>query len=256
MSREFWEKQAETFKNDVNAVNFDPIQEELELFTIEKFIEDNETIFDMGCGNGRTLINLAQEKRGAVFYGADFAQGMIKAAEAERQKIGLDNLHFYHLDSVSPELPEKLGQKFDKIITKRLLINLKGRDKIKAIENIYTMLKDNGTYIMIECFTEPLKRINDIRSKINLDEIKVKYFNEYLSHDFLKNINDKFEIEESVDFASLYYFISRIFNAYLSEGNPDYYAPINKLAVELIKKGFLPIVGYSPEIIYILKKKS
>ena len=107
---------------------------------------------------------------------------------------------------------------------------------------------------MMECFIEPLQKVNSIRNLLNLSEIKVRPFNEYLSLEFLKKIENLFFINEKIDFESLYYFISRIYNAFLSEGKPDYYAPINKLSTMLIKNGIKLIEGYSPEVIFLLKK--
>ena len=106
---------------------------------------------------------------------------------------------------------------------------------------------------MMECFLEPLRRINDMRIKIGLNEIRVRPFNEYLEEDFIENISDLFSVEREVDYEGLYYFISRIFNAYLSDGEPAYDAPINQLAEKLLSLGFNPIKGYSPELGYVLK---
>jgi len=253
--REFWESQADKFKEGVQAVNFDPLAEELELFFLDGLIGDGDVFCDMGCGNGRTLMALAAKRPKAVFYGVDFAKGMIETANAKKEELSVPNAHFYHFDAASKDLSSVLSTRFDKVMTKRLLINLKGNEKLKAVENIYSMLKDNGTYIMIECFTEPLLAINEIRAKLELNEIKVKFFNEYLSFDIFEKINDFFHVEKRMDFASLYYFISRVFNASLSQGDPDYYAPMNKLAVELTKMGVSPIQGYSPELIFLLRKK-
>jgi ubiquinone/menaquinone biosynthesis C-methylase UbiE len=251
----FWEKQAVQLKEDVRAVNFDPILDDLENFYLEKLIGDNEVVCDLGCGNGRATINLAQKKQNCLFYGLDFAANMIMVANEQKNKLNVANVHFMQYDATTDDLLSLIDVKFDKIISKRLLINLKGEDKVKAIRNIHSTLKDNGKFIMIECFTEPLSKINDIRNKLNLNEITIKFFNEYLSLNFFDKIKDLFSIDQKIDFGSLYYFISRIFNAVLSEGTPDYFAPMNTLAAELIKMGVNPIEQYSPEIIFVLKKR-
>ncbi|EDP74908.1 methyltransferase domain-containing protein [Hydrogenivirga sp. 128-5-R1-1] len=252
--KDFWEEQGKRYKDNIRAVNFDPLLEELELFFLERVIKDGEIVCDVGCGNGRTLLQLAQSYKGSTFYGIDFAESMIEVANKSKDTLGVENVHFYRIDATSEKLRSIFELKFDTVITKRLLINLRGKDKFKVIENIYDILKDRGTYVMIECFTEPLDRVNRVRKELGLDEIKIKFFNEYLSCEFLEKISDKFIIENKIDFGSLYYFISRIFNAYLSEGEPDYYSPINKLALRLTKMGVIPIEGFSPEILFVLKK--
>lgn len=252
--KNFWREQAKKFKFDVKAVNFDPLEEELELHFLKNLIKDGETVFDLGCGNGRTLLELAAHRKNSRFYGADSVKEMIDVAKKAKNSAGITNARFYKLDATSPDVSRYFDFKFDKVLSKRLLINLKGDSKYRAIDNIHKVLKSGGRYVMVECFIEPLNRINKIRRHFGLEEIKVKFFNEYLSAEFLKSISGKFSIEKKLDFESLYYFSSRIFNAKLSKGNPDYHAPINRMAVDMIKKGINPIKGYSPEIALVLKK--
>jgi hypothetical protein len=145
---------------------------------------------------------------------------------------------------------------YDIVLGKRLLINIKGFAKLQALKNIYAMLKPNGAYIMIECFVEPLERINNIRSRLGLERINVRSFNEYLHASFIGDIGRYFDVEKLIDRGSLYYFISRVFNAYLSGGKPEYQAPINKLAAQLTLEGVQPMQGYAPEVTYLLKKKT
>ncbi len=253
---EFWENQVKKYGYDVKSTNFDLLAEELELFYLEKFVNDGEVICDLGCGNGRTIIELAKKKQNTIFYGFDFVEEMVDVANEKKKKLGLGNVFFYLMDACSEDLKVKFFSRFDKVITKRLLINLKGESKLKAIENIHSILKDHGVYIMVECFLGPLTKINSIREKLNLNKIKVKKFNEYISKDFMRQIEVLFKAKKQIDFESLYYFVSRIFNAYLSTGEPDYLASINKLAIELTKIGVRLVEDYSPEKIIILQKLS
>ena len=59
---------------------------------------------------------------------------------------------------------------------------------------------------MLECFNEPLSNINELRGKLDLSEIKVKEFNEYLNYDFLDEVKKHFSLKEEVNFESFYYF--------------------------------------------------
>jgi len=255
--KKFWDKQARKHKGSVIAVNFDPLMEELEYFSLEQFINPKETICDIGCGNGLTLLRLAQKYGDSVFYGIDFSEEMIKIARSKKKTLRLKNINFYVGNIIDGDTVDMFDFSFDKIITKRLLINLRGKNKQKAICNISRMLKKDGSYLMVECFIEPLKRINEIRKKLELQKIRVKKFNEYLALKPLKRITKEyFMVEKEIDFGSLYYFTSRIYNAYLSKGKPDYFADINKIAVEVTKhKKHRDIIsGYSPEKMLVLSK--
>jgi SAM-dependent methyltransferase len=208
----------------------------------------------MGCGNGRALIDLATARPNGRFVGYDFAENMVRVAETRRQKLGLGNVRFACFDATDALPADVLGT-FDMVLGKRLLINIKGPAKAKVLKNLADMLRPSGTYIMIECFDAPLQRINHIRVGLGLDRIVVRSFNEYLMDEFLDEVRRLFTVERLVDRASLYYFISRIFNAHLSAGKPDYHAPINQLAARLVLQGVHPMTGYSPEVAYVLKKR-
>ncbi|MCX5715317.1 MAG: class I SAM-dependent methyltransferase [Candidatus Omnitrophica bacterium] len=254
-NKEFWKNQAKEHKADIEAVNFDPLQEELELHFLRQFIGENEAVLDVGCGNGRTLMDFAVAKKNSMFYGIDYTDEMIAIANERKISQKIDNVNFQTGDASSDNLGNMFKIEFDKIISKRLLINLKGENKYKAVKNIHSMLKKKGTYIMVECFVEPLASINTIRKTLGLEEIKVKHFNEYLNYGFLDEIKGLFKIAKQIDFESLYYFTSRIYNACLSKGEKlDYHAPVNEMAVQLIKSGVNGMPGYSPEIIFLLEK--
>jgi len=148
-NKKFWEKQAEKYGNDVYAINFDAMEENLEFFFIDKLIDDNIIVSDIGCGNGRTLVELAQHKKNTIFYGTDFSTNMISVANRQKEKLGLQNVHFQVADVTAKDFSSMLP-KSDIVLTKRVLINIHGKNKTKAINNIYSLLVDGGKYIMIE----------------------------------------------------------------------------------------------------------
>jgi ubiquinone/menaquinone biosynthesis C-methylase UbiE len=253
--REFWQRQAKDFGRSVTAVNYDPLEEELEFLFLGRFFRDGEKILDLGCGNGRTTLFLAENFPDALVTGVDFVPEMIEIAREEARNRGVKNVTFSVHDASLPGPRGLSPGSFDKILTKRLLINLKGEKKFTAIENIHALLADGGRYIMVECFREPLDRVNAIRREFSLEPIQVKEFNEYLEMHFLEAMAHRFVVEEVLDFESLYYFISRIFNATLSQGTPDYHAPMNRLAVAITGNHPAILQGYGPELLHVLRKR-
>ena len=254
-SKSFWEKQGREHGASQSAVNFDPIGEDLPFNMLEAEVGDGLTVCDLGCGNGRTLLRLAESRPNGRFVGFDFAESMIDAAEQRRLEMGLNNVSFHVFDASKDTMADDYIGGHDIVLTKRLLVNVSGEAKQRAVELVHRLLKDGGTYLMMECFNEPLARINEIREKLGLEAIQVNSFNEYLDEEFLENLSPLFEIDKKIDYESLYYFISRVFNAVLSDGKPSYDAPINKLAGQLMMMGVNPIEGYSPEVGYILRKR-
>jgi len=256
-NKKFWIEQAKRYKNNTNAVNFDYNAEELELINIKKLLQDNKVICDMGCGNGKTIFHMLKNGIKSKFYGIDFTREMIENALRQKDILQYKDASFYNISATDSSLKDKFDFQFDTVYSKRLLINLKGKDKYKAIKNIHQILKDDGTYIMVENFIEPLDNINSVRKSLDLERIKVHHFNEYLNKDFLNEISKYFIIQKKIDFNSFYYFISRTFNALLSQTEvPSYDTDINRLAIEISKKNNFSFKGYSPQVIYVLKKRA
>ena len=253
--KEFWEDQARKWGEDIAAVNFDPLSDDFAGLVFDDLVGDDMDVADIGCGNGRNIIDLAVKRSRGRFSGYDFAENMVKVAETRREKMNLGNVKFAVYDATADKTPAGMTNCFDVVIGKRLLINVKGPAKGQVLRNIHSMLRDGGMYIMSECFMEPLGRVNQIREALGLARITVKPFNEYLTQAFMPDVEKLFTIERTIDIDSLYYFISRIFNAYLSDGSPEYNAPINQLAARLVHLGVRPMQGFSPEYVHVLRKR-
>lgn len=235
--QEYWNEQAKQYKDNPLAVTGDVIAAELEIKEILKYLKDGQKILDIGCGNGYKDIEYCKQKD-IELKGIDYSKDMIsvaKAYETSRLKFEQGNIL---------ELNEK---QYDIVITNRCLINLEtAEDQIKAIDNIYNALDTNGTYLMLECTKEGLKKINEIRQTFGLDEIKERWHNNYLNDEVLKYTGYKFKNVTVNNFNSTFFLISRTINALM--GN-QYESEINKYAAQL------PAIGdYAPLKLFILQK--
>ena len=67
-----------------------PLPPPAELFTAP----DQPLHLDIGCARGRFLLALAQQQPGRNHLGVEIRRALVDAAEADRQALGLGNLHY------------------------------------------------------------------------------------------------------------------------------------------------------------------
>jgi len=236
---DYWNERAKKYGNTIKAVNNDVIAEQLEYNEIFKEIKGTESILDLGCGNGLLIKAIEDKFPNCKVEGVELTKGLGDLANNScKGEITI-------CSSGDPFLPDVLN-KYDIIITKRLLVNLSNKDLGETLCNIRAMLKPNGKYIMVECFKEPLERVNKIRETLNLPIIKVDAkHNTYLSESFVETL--PFRKKFKNDFMSFYYLVSRTLNAKLSSA--DYNSEINNIS-KLIN---INLEGYSPEVMWIFR---
>jgi len=212
---------------------------ELEInFIMESIVEqnfgDSAKVLDVGCGNGLTLLRLAQTFK-ADFRGIDFSNSMIEGAHyLIKQFEGLKATPTFNIgDARKIEYPDNY---FDVVISERLLLNLPNEEIQKeVIKEIYRVLKLGGLLIAVEGTRNGLRRLNDIRSRLGL---------EVISDTSKTNVSSlKFEEKEIEEFLQkyfvilkrqhfgTYYLISRVVHPLLVAPNsPRYDAKINEIA--------------------------
>jgi SAM-dependent methyltransferase len=240
--QEYWNEQAQKYKDSPLATTPDLISCELETREILKYLKDGQNVLDIGCGNGYKDETFCWEKNITV-KGIDYSEEMIKMAK----EYEFARLEFEHGDILN--LKES---GYDIVITDRCLINLESiDDQITAIDNIHNALKPDGTYLMLECTKEGLGNINAVREQFGLPLIEERWHNNYLGREIIKYIYCKFGHCEEVNFNSTYFLISRTLNALVTpEGQAiDYNSDINKYAAQLP-----PLGDYAPLKLFALRK--
>ena len=123
----FWNKRVEQ-KNIAGSNDF--MLKELELEQLLSIIPNNSKVLDIGCGNGESLINLA-EKKSCCGVGVDFAENLIGYAQ---NRISEKNIK----EDIKFETGQIPGLSFDSnsfdiIISERCMINLPTVDFTKTI---------------------------------------------------------------------------------------------------------------------------
>ena len=251
--KDFWDKQADKYKTSDLATAPDHHYRELEISRILPHLSDGSHILDIGCGNGYSTLKFAIENPGATILGVDYSEKMIKQA--------IDHLHGHpEVKNVSFLMGDvrRLGdlkKKFDIIVSERCLINLTTfAEQRHALLQMKYALNPGGKLILVENTIEGLDRLNSLRKKFGLEDIKERWHNHYLPQfDFLKFARLHFKVQTVDNIGSLYYIMSRVMYAKLCamEGKePDYNHPINRIASQMPS---LPAYAWSPNYLFVMR---
>lgn len=229
---DFWNNRAQLLES---AGSNDLIAKKMEIATIARRISDGMRILEIGCGNGVAAIELAR-RFDVIVEAIDFSGEMIEAAKELASAENLKGTITFYIGDIRA-LP-KFPNKFDVIITERVLINLSGwEEQSKAIEDILACLNPGGHYLMCENSQDGLDAINNMREAIGLPKITPPWHNKYFREDDLDALRiPGAKLVDVECYSSTYYFLSRVVNAYLAalQGEePAYDSPVNELALSL-----------------------
>ena len=258
--KEYWELRAKEVQGKPSATTNDVFLRELEIrtlvTTIKQFnIPSDSSAIDIGCGDGYSTLNVAQQLEGIRFLGIDYSESMINSAlqRLESMPEFCKRVSFFVGDATL--IAEKFNpSSFDIAITDRCLINLESPEiQYDVIRQIYSILKPGGYYIAIENFVEGNEAMNAIRNSIGLPEIPIRWHNLYFKQsEFVEKTQQIFEDVQIIDFSSSYYFATRVIYSKMCQmrnEQPDYYHEIHQLAIHL------PWIGaFSPIKMALIKK--
>jgi SAM-dependent methyltransferase len=237
--KKYWEERA-SVDSSVQSTTQDYYLREIEFQVLKNLIGRYipASVMDAGCGDARTTTRLAAEFQEVKFIGGDYSESMVRNAQGNIARAGINNLRVVLFD-VSRPLP--FGQQ-EMIYSTRCLINLPTWElQQTAIQNIADALVADGLYVMIENFIEGHENFNRVRAEFGLPDIPVREHNLFFKRSRLLDFVSKyFEVLEEVNISSTYYLVSRvIYSKICSErgADPDYFDVHHKYAAQL------PFVG-------------
>jgi ubiquinone/menaquinone biosynthesis C-methylase UbiE len=214
-------------------------------------------VLDLGCGNGYALEQLEREHPRQNFTGVDFSEELLALAQKRKLRAKLQQ-------GDARQLPFA-DASFDVVYTERCLINIMDWEgQQRGLREVYRVLKPGGTYLMIECFTDALDRLNRARQDCGLAPIPPASHNYYFERErFMAAIAPHFDVvdlkrikgrggyEFSSNFLSTHYFISRVLYPAVLKGELVRNAEFVKFF------SFLPPIGdYAPLQALALKRKA
>lgn len=228
----FWDERAQFGKT---AGSDDFILSGIEQKFIRAEIPQGSRVFDIGCGNGATMVDLARGK-GCTCVGIDFSSKMAEAALFTVVEAGLEEAIEIHNIGVLP-IPNQFGA-FDVVISKRCLINLANVEQQKqAVQGIADILNPGGKYLMVECSQQGSDYTNEVRQSIGLHPIEAPWHNLFFDEREVEQWqSDDFQIEDFRHISSTYNFLSRVVYAKLAEQSGEelkYDSDINVLSTAL-----------------------
>jgi ubiquinone/menaquinone biosynthesis C-methylase UbiE len=252
--RQYWENRAVESALSPDATTNDVYLRELEIKTLVASMEAIRgarqlLALDVGCGDGYSTISVAKRLPRLQIEGIDYSANMLAIAQerlaSEAQQVR-DRVRFSQGDVEQIE-DSCGGRRFDVIMTDRCLINLDSFVlQEKAIRGLPRCLAADGVYLGIENFMGGQRALSAAREHMGLPDIPVRWHNLYFEEeDFLKVANTVFSDVRIENFASSYYFATRVlYSAMCSRRGetPDYQHDIHKLAVDLPVAGdFAPM---------------
>ena len=237
--REYWENRARA-DGSAQATTNDVYLREIEYRTINGALYKvaPKSVLDIGCGDGRTTIRLAQSHPNCRFVGLDYASSMVDIARGLVADAAIPNLSV-RMGDVTESLHKESA---DFVYTTRCLINLPSFEvQASALTNIVSALRPGGHYLMVENFIEGHDRFNAVRRDFGLSEIPVRTHNTFFERDKVANLlsgHGRIVREENI--SSIYYLVSRVVYAKICKDHgldPSYFDVHHALGAQL------PFVG-------------
>lgn len=209
-------------------------------------------VADLGCGDGRTVFAVA-EAFGCEAHGMDYSSSMIDLANEHLQENPNSKVSF-RVGDIREVASTYAGQKFDFLLTDRVLINLeKTAEQLATMDAIASLLIPGGYYLCIENFVEGNDRLNSLRETFGLPPIAIRWHNLFFKEtEFNTQAQKSFASVERIDFSSAYYLATRVVYSKMCAVENlkiDYGHPIHEESAKL------PFCGnFSPIILHVLGK--
>lgn len=255
--KEYWEKSGNQFsrKSKVTPTSKDPYLSKLEEKNILSFLNKNQVVLEIGCGDGSHTVKYARKVR--KLFGVDIAEPLLKIAKKRILAKKIRNVDLL-LESVL-NLKRKFNDlSFDCVISQRCLINLSNwSNQRNVINQIHHILKRGGLFLLTEGFQEELDYLNSLREKVGLSKIKIVSFNKFICRsEFERLIKPYFKIVSVGDYG-LYIFLSRFYHPLaIFPQKPKHDSKLNDAAMKISENIKTPgFEKYSYNLFYALKKK-
>lgn len=248
---------------DKYATSRDFHARELEIQAILKSLGEKESILDLACGNGYTLLSLAKQLDNWNMRGVDFSDNLIEGANYLREEGGggLKSQPEFICNDAVKYLNNLEDESVGYVITQRFIQNLPSdKWQKKVVKDIYRVLKKGGRYLMCEGSLEGFNHLNEIRERVGLSIIPATTIDNIAS---IRIVDSKFEnfAQSEVGFKladklgmSTYFIISRILHPLMvAPDRPHFDSKFNEYG-RLIQENMDFAPGYGSNVLWVFEK--
>lgn len=159
---EFDEEVASVFDDMLSrSVPYYKQMQELSISFAMKYLEENDTVYDLGCSTGSTLIELSKQfNKPLNLIGIDNSNAMLQRANSKASAYGVN------LNLIEGDIHKQTFNNAQVIISNYTLQFIRPLQREKLIKKIYDSLNENGIFI----FSEKIISNDKVLNKQSIDE--------------------------------------------------------------------------------------
>ncbi|MBN2373049.1 class I SAM-dependent methyltransferase [bacterium] len=206
----YWDERALKYETTGKTTLLDDNMRLLEVETVQQWLDPNDNVLEIFCGNGISTLELAGYCNSIV--ACDLSENMIKMAQkylVERKPLR-KNVVFEKRNVLDIDKTYSTGQ-FSTVVSVRGLINLPTWELQKeAILKIYALLPVRGKFIFIEGSQEGFETINKFRKKFSLSPLKEPWYDRHFNVSLLNEFMEQYFITKDERKLDIYFLVSRI----------------------------------------------
>ncbi len=217
--KDFWQEQATAHGISPNASWSDTAVIEMEIKQILSLLDEGDSVLDVGCANGYSALNLAQQKKMRI-RGVDYIPEMIKHANLALSEMPLEIQKSVDFQVGDITALKEDDASYQKVVVIRVLINLgEWTKQSEGIKQCARVLKPGGRLLMSEATLQGWNKMNLFRGEWNLPEIPMPSFNEYLDEEKVIETaaGASLRLIEIRNFASTYFVGTRVLKPLLAK---------------------------------------
>jgi|TARA_B110000495_G_C23014973_1_gene600919 ubiquinone/menaquinone biosynthesis C-methylase UbiE len=225
------------FKLEIDAIIENLILE------INKIDKSSIKILELGSGTGflasKIIQSLKKNKIQCNYTGIDFS--IVAIQKANNKKI--KNCEFINSDFINFLKSNK--EKYDFVITQRSIMAIMEKTtQLVLLKLIKKSLLKKGSGLFCECTVQALKKIQKLRKDIGILPLDKIWHSKYVDKNTISSLFTNVKV---LDFASTYWFLTRIIYPYFEE--PKHNTIFHQFASTLPQEG-----GYGLVKLFIVQK--